>query len=798
MENWAIVIGVNKYSRSQFNLKGAVNDALLMREWLLDPKGGNVPEGKLFLLLSEQSDSRIPNTRLASTKGIIESVQQMVSLSRGKGKRLYFYYSGHGLSKPGLVNEDAIIPADFDPALPNFGTLSIPSITQYFLSLNFLEQFFFFDACRNVPYREDFRVGYFSNPPGQPNPEIQQSIYFATTPGSYAIEQQEIGNECGAFTKSLLKGLKGEGKAKRYDSFTDEYYVKNDSLLEFISEEIKKTLGPKFEKFTPTITGERNRNLTLARFPSAEIPKVQLDILIEPPAIANNVEIKIIGGEPMAPQKVNTSPLVLKELLQTDYGVRAYSKEYLPKQRNYGIHLYSSQKLVIEMIKNPVSNSNASSLGNTDEEKEGKIVVFVKDKMGLLELIDNRGTILKQGHREISCNLKKGVYWARLILSERKRSEYPIYLSSGETKRVELKSNEDPQMSDQILEKYDFSPHSKSLEMSELVGPIINPNTTTVIALASRAETFRSAGESSFDKLGINDFHQLTRSFSGIQVIIGSELKDMNENEKFVKNMKIKIWKQTEGESENSSNLDLHQENENNPIQIRLKPLDVKGFGQGVEPLDSGSYWLKFESESKQPMIFSIVIIPEHISFFILQRNKNGKSRVFQYLPSSNPHKHLDEQKFEISNIRKMEIIQRYYESDILDYFYEDSLELAYEKWYDPMAGIVSGNLMFKNLGPNEQNSIDAISYNMSRHFPMISDSHVLRGKTLSMQGKEEESIQAFKDAINVGVPIFRENLESLQNVIAKHHLKREHNSDLIKKTFENRIRGALWTSFTP
>ncbi|MDH3677636.1 MAG: hypothetical protein OEQ12_04965 [Nitrosopumilus sp.] len=40
--------------------------------------------------------------------------------------------------------------------------------------------------------------------------------------------------------------------------------------------------------------------------------------------------------------------------------------------------------------------------------------------------------------------------------------------------------------------------------------------------------------------------------------------------------------------------------------------------------------------------------------------------------------------------------------------------------------------------------------------------------------------------------------MESLQNAIIRHNLEEEPNSDLVKKTFENRIRGALWTSFIP
>src|SRR3954447_6831325 len=51
MSNWAIVIGIDKYWTDSANLRGAVRDALAMREWLVDPAGGGVPPGNPAPLL---------------------------------------------------------------------------------------------------------------------------------------------------------------------------------------------------------------------------------------------------------------------------------------------------------------------------------------------------------------------------------------------------------------------------------------------------------------------------------------------------------------------------------------------------------------------------------------------------------------------------------------------------------------------------------------------------------------------------------------------------------------------------
>ena len=53
--SWAIVVGIDRYWSDAASLRGAVRDALRMREWLLDPAGGGVDADKVVLLLSPRS-----------------------------------------------------------------------------------------------------------------------------------------------------------------------------------------------------------------------------------------------------------------------------------------------------------------------------------------------------------------------------------------------------------------------------------------------------------------------------------------------------------------------------------------------------------------------------------------------------------------------------------------------------------------------------------------------------------------------------------------------------------------------
>src|SRR3990172_1235363 len=186
MANWAIVIGVNHYLVPELCLKGAVNDAMGMRDWLLDQEGGNVPLENLFLLLSADNDSQIlPKHLEATTLNIDEVIKKLINKSGGRGDRLFFYFAGHGLSNYEYGEQEVICPSDCEPTRTNFTTLSIESITKYLETTQFHEQFFFIDACRNIPWKKPFRIGYISDIPSRDLnlPPVQQFIFYATSPG---------------------------------------------------------------------------------------------------------------------------------------------------------------------------------------------------------------------------------------------------------------------------------------------------------------------------------------------------------------------------------------------------------------------------------------------------------------------------------------------------------------------------------------------------------------------------------------------------------------------------------------
>ena len=103
MANWAVVVGIDRYWSDAANLRGAVRDALSVRDWLLDPAGGNVPAENLQLVLapgpnSPPLDPELEQLPVGTKANITVAINNLIQLSGGIGERLFFFYAGHGLT----------------------------------------------------------------------------------------------------------------------------------------------------------------------------------------------------------------------------------------------------------------------------------------------------------------------------------------------------------------------------------------------------------------------------------------------------------------------------------------------------------------------------------------------------------------------------------------------------------------------------------------------------------------------------------------------------------------------------
>src|SRR6056297_881100 len=110
MEDYAIIIGVEHYEDSNFShLNGPTNDAVDFKDWAIDPLGGGIKEGNFKLLLSNEGFTQLFQKQIEDeTSNLLNSAK----IERQNARRLYFYFSGHGLGVS--LDEVALIPTDWN------------------------------------------------------------------------------------------------------------------------------------------------------------------------------------------------------------------------------------------------------------------------------------------------------------------------------------------------------------------------------------------------------------------------------------------------------------------------------------------------------------------------------------------------------------------------------------------------------------------------------------------------------------------------------------------------------------
>ncbi|MCW3126742.1 MAG: hypothetical protein JWO03_2400 [Bacteroidetes bacterium] len=215
--DYALVIGINDYTKPEHNglppLKGAVNDANKMVEWLLSPDGGDLPLAHCKKITSTRTPSLTPiQYQIDSAYLEIDTmVKNMIKDSGGTARRFYFYFAGHGVGLRTDYNEIALCLANWSEDRRNEAIGADLYKTEFLLYQYFDEIIFLVDCCRNTktninPARPSFAaVGAV--------PRANAVNVFV----GYATQYQDQSNEAeydsgetrGVFTKVLLDGLNG-------------------------------------------------------------------------------------------------------------------------------------------------------------------------------------------------------------------------------------------------------------------------------------------------------------------------------------------------------------------------------------------------------------------------------------------------------------------------------------------------------------------------------------------------------------------------------------------------------------
>jgi uncharacterized caspase-like protein len=257
--DFAVVIGIDRYPPELRQLKGAVNDAREMYDWLLGT--AHVPEKHAWLVVSDDTPG----------KPVLEQVHTAFSELRVHAEesdangRLYFYFAGHGCSAD--RNHANLLMANATLKNLMFGMNAHEYEKQLRWHAWFREQLFFYDCCRTHDHAA------LGMPPSfvtaQPLPGSDSVLQLS----HYAARWQQASREHpteeqlkyrGLFSVALLDGLRGWAAEPDWNG---DDVITAGSLRSYIKLRMRELTANTPIKQEPAILGELDDELIIAQVP---------------------------------------------------------------------------------------------------------------------------------------------------------------------------------------------------------------------------------------------------------------------------------------------------------------------------------------------------------------------------------------------------------------------------------------------------------------------------------------------------------------------------------------------------
>ena len=786
--SWALVVGVDRYWSDAASLKGAVRDALSMRDWLLDPAGGNVPPDNLFLVLAPAKESPDPGDKVEWEQGtkanITLAVNNLVQLSGGKGERLFFYYAGHGLTtRVSNRDESALLATDFTEVLTD-NSIALRSLWEYFETLQFDDQFFFVDACRNEPPWGDaaFELGRWTLPrsrdPGVP--PVQQFILYATSPKLKTVEDRETpGQEHGVFTGALLDGLRGKDAAKAWSWDRRCYEVRWERLVDYVKNRVEGEKRQVAETPSgwllqvPQDTGSRGvagreRDALLAAFAPSAFERLPLEVLLEPETAYRKADVRVLDGvgTVVASQVGGTGKSVQFTVAPGTYGVRASAPKIGAGFLNAPVELYAKLEKPVKIGLTPVEESPADvaaeDAGAVDRNAAQPVPVQAADPLSVVEVKDETGSVVTVQQASRSLELTPGFYQVRHVGPGADSKARPLVVEPGEKgRRVRLTSAKLPPETLELLAKMGGTRRGDNTVELDGVGRAAWVQTSTLVAIALGRALNGGAGDPG--ALGLRPYGR-RKDRTGIAVYLVSEGGRLDPRK-----VEVRVW--AAGQPV--------------PAQpARVKRLDPRLL-EVVVPAGAGRHWVAVTREGQgRPMIFAPTVLDGRIAALVLHITRG--IRIYQYQPAAAGGPDASPE-----TLRKAEYLQRLLLSGRLDGAAEIVTDLGTTD--DPFLGCLCGYVLLR-LG--DWKGLAAVAERVVQIAPQLADGFVLRGEQAAA-AEGPAARQAFAEAASAGVPLFAEGLTRLLEGVRKYDLQHP-GAAVVRYVFQNHMRGSMWSVFAP
>lgn len=802
MANWAIVIGIDQYAIADATLRGAVRDALRMREWLLDPLGGDVPEENLALVLGPADGASPLDPALGAAapdrNSATKAVADLIARSGGAGERLYFYYSGHGIAaRTGFSDEDAVLFSDFEWLLPD-NSWSLRSLWEYFATFQFDDQFLFVDACRNAPRIQEVRIGHWPRPRQRDvgSPCAQQLILYATSPGLRAAEiADEPGNERAAFTEMLLCGLRGAGRAKTFDSAAQEYVVRWDALADYVidrMEDLKKDVAEGAKQLiqipqragTQGVAG-RALNPVITHVPVDRLPDPQLnlDVLLRPDEVVSVAEVRLLddAGALVETRTQVTGLPVRFTLMPRTYLVHAVAPEYGLAVHRPPVDLYGDRSVSLELT--PAAAAAAMAAAGppapASPAATGELVAVSPDPNLPIEVASAAGDVVASACGRVETEQPPGAYRVRIRGGDGRTIERAVELTAGEREVVRLPVPDAEPPVERIVEGsgIDLQP-DRTLSVSENVAPVGAAGLSTVLALAGLAALLQDEGSGSkLRTIGAGAMRNVldAGARSGVHVLLGTAETTDDEAVTRLADVRLTCWPVGHPLPE---------------APVTPAPLAVAGgLGEYAFPAPPGNHWLAIEGAAAKDLALPLAVFEDRVTLVVVTLMPNGTPGIFEFIPPSMPTAEID-----LPFMRQVELVEQLASTPYLHAAEPLARELIANQATPPVAATLGAYLLLR-LG--YATDLDDVTQRLTTDYAQLSDGHVLRAEHLASVGRLADAEMCIERALEVGAPIFGEGITRLLDGVAQ--FRNTHSqARLIHAIHARYAHGSLFSAWHP
>jgi hypothetical protein len=813
MSNFAIIVGIDNYANPEWNLTAAVADALKFLEWAHGPGGVPADETHTRLLLSSAKPDVTTLPHLpAISENIIRAIADFQDGAGEGGDRLYVYYAGHGVSHPGTTRggpaEPLIIPADVQSLRFNVGLL-IPfsAIITALSTASPTEHFFFIDACRDFALEEfTSTIGPSSirwQPPlSEGGQSAAQYVLYATSPGQKAYEAGR-----GAFGRTLVAGLNGEGRAKAWLRQPPRYEVGFDNLVKFIQQrvrdEIKRMAQDNADRYVQVpqvdiLGAAKGTNPILRSIDPPDVENVSIGVRVTPRSAREKARVRVIqigpGGKEVEyaiqPPPALTLPARF-ELAPADYIFMADADQYQAQREICEAYESTIVEFPLEPVPpavaagapRPVQEAAAAAGGMVmigaaegelilvdpaSVEPTGALVVSSEDPAVAIVVRDSQLQIVEGGMGKGSLRLESlvpGIYRVQPVVPDGTIAEQTVEVQAGKTTEVPLnfafKRLQVGTEQEQMLNNLGISSTAQGyISPSKHLAPIADAKLASLLGFAAFAAHWPGDEFHRLRNFGVTPMRNVPPGEAGLLVLIGAAgdrpLPDMDHALFLAAGHMVARTISDEVIDEGG-----------------FEPL--AGFaaaGQRVTRIPVGPLKLELQLPELASTHYALIGLPDRVTVLVLVAEDGGGFDVQQYLiplrpPDDPAHAFLLS---DPSNIRRLELAQRFYGTGLEIPINDTDLELLLlGKWLDPLLGCVAGYSLIRRgmteryIGEPPYPGADAMQpapsamLNMLKFFGDVPDSHVLAGLAEPERRKEH-----YANALQRGLPLFADGFRTL------------------------------------